>query len=95
VLGNTAQIPSSFGTQIGCLEVVDKGGAEILPVVDGAGSNSFEPVQHLVTHHHREVGRHDVAVAVDSSYRDGVGVDPSCGVGVAVELIDVDGLERG
>jgi hypothetical protein len=37
LLGDTAKIPSSLGVRTGCLEVVGKGGAEILPAVDGAG----------------------------------------------------------
>ena len=35
-LCDAAQIPSSFGTQAGCLVVLDEGGAEILPAVDRA-----------------------------------------------------------
>jgi hypothetical protein len=47
-----------------------------------------------VTHHHQEVGRHDVIVAVGGLHGDGVGVDPCLGVGVAIEFVDVDRLER-
>jgi hypothetical protein len=70
--------------------VVDKGGAEILPAVDGASSKSLEPVEHLADHHHRDVGRHDVVVAVGSSDDDGARVQPCLQVGVAVELVDAD-----
>jgi hypothetical protein len=92
LLGDAAQISSGFGTRARRLEVVDKGGAKILPAVDGAGSKTFQQVQCLVTHHHREVGHRDVVVAVSSMYSDGVGAEPHLGVGVAVELVDATGL---
>jgi hypothetical protein len=41
LLGDTAQISSGFGTRTGCLEVVDEGGAEVLPAVDGARAKSL------------------------------------------------------
>ena len=72
-LRDAAQIPSSFGTQVGCLVVLDEGGAEILPVADPAGRKGFQLVEHLAAHHHREVRRHDVVVAVGSSDGDGIG----------------------
>jgi hypothetical protein len=34
LLGDTAQIPSGFGTRTGCLKVVDECGAEVLSAVD-------------------------------------------------------------
>ena len=34
VLRDAAQIPSGFGTRVGCLVVLDEGGAKILPAVD-------------------------------------------------------------
>jgi hypothetical protein len=75
--------------------VFDEGRVKILPAVDGAGSKSLKPVQSLAAHHHWEVGRHDVVVAIGSSYGDGVGAESSPGVGVAVELVDADWLKRG
>ena len=44
LLHDTCQIPSGFGTRAGCLVVLDEGSAEILPTVDGAGRERFEPV---------------------------------------------------
>ena len=67
-----AQIPSGFGAQAGCLVVLDEGGAEVLPVVDRAGRKSFEPIESLTAHHHREVRHHDAVVVVGSSDSDGV-----------------------
>ena len=72
-LCDTAQIPSGFGTQAGCLVVLDEGGAEILPVADPAGRKGFQLVEHLAAHHHREVRRHDIVVVVCSSNGNGVG----------------------
>ena len=73
LLDDTGQIPSGFGTRAGCLVVLDKGVAEILPAVDGAGVKRFELVEGVATHNDREVGRHDVVVTVRSSDGDGVG----------------------
>ena len=44
LLHDAGQIPSSFGAREGCLIVLDEGVAEILPTVDGAGRERFEPV---------------------------------------------------
>ena len=54
------------------LVVLDEGGAEVLPVVDRAGRKSFEPIESLTAHHHREVRHHDAVVVVGSSDSDGV-----------------------
>ena len=80
LLDDTCQIPSGFGTQAGCLVVLDEGISKILPVVDGAGRERFEPVEGVATHHDREVGSHDVIVAAHSSDGDGVGAQPRLGV---------------
>ena len=74
LLDDVGQIPSGFGTRAGCLVVLDKGAAEIMPAVDGAGREPFEPVEGMATHHDREVGNHDVVVTTSSSDGDGVGV---------------------
>ena len=50
LLFDSGQIPSGFGTRAGCLVVLDKGVAEILPAVDGASRERFEPVESLGTH---------------------------------------------
>ena len=43
LLDDAWQIPSGFGTRVGCLVVLDEGAAEILPAVDGvAGSASSQ-----------------------------------------------------
>ena len=34
LLDDACQIPSGFGTRVGCLVVLDEGGAKILPAVD-------------------------------------------------------------
>jgi hypothetical protein len=60
LLDDAGQIPSDFGTRAGCLVVLDKGVAEILPAVDGASRERFEPVEGVATHHDRKVGSHDV-----------------------------------
>jgi hypothetical protein len=75
--------------------VVDEGRVEILLAVDGAGLKSLKPIQGLVAHHHWEVSRHDVIVAVGTMHGDGVSVQPCLGVGVTVELVDADWLEHG
>ena len=80
LLFDAGQIPSGFGTRAGCLVVLDEGVAEILPAVDGAGGERFEPVESLGTHHDRKVGGHDVVVAARSSDGDGVGEQPCLGV---------------
>ena len=72
-LGDTGQIPSGFGTRVGCLVILDEGGADVLPAVDRASRKGFQPVESLAAHHDREVRRHDVVVAVGSSNGDGVG----------------------
>jgi hypothetical protein len=72
---------------------LDEGGTEVLPAVDRAGRKGFEPVLCLTAHHHREVGRHDVIVAVRGSNGDGIVAQPRLGVGFAVKLLDVDRLE--
>ena len=72
-LRDVAQIPSSFGSRAGCLVVLDEGGAEIQPAVDRAGRKSFKLVERMAAHHHREVPRHDVVVAIGNSDGDGVG----------------------
>ena len=33
-LRDAAQIPSTFGARVGCLVVLDEGGAEVLPAID-------------------------------------------------------------
>ena len=48
-LRDGAQIPSGFGTRAGCLVVLDEGIAEILPAIDGASGERFEPVESLGT----------------------------------------------
>ena len=95
LLDDAGQIPSSFGTRAGCLVVLDEGAAEILPTVDGAGRERFEPVEGVATHHDREVGSHDVIVAAHSSDDDGVGAQPRLGVQLAVVLLDPGWLEGG
>jgi hypothetical protein len=75
--------------------VVDEGGAEVLPAVDGAGLKSFELVQRLAAHHHREVGRHDVVILVGSMYNDGLVADPSLRISVTIDLVNAIWLERG
>ena len=80
LLDDAGQIPSGFGTRAGCLVVLDEGIAEILPAVDGASRECFEPVEGMATHHDREVGSHDVVVATRSSDSDGVGAQPCLGV---------------
>ena len=92
-LRDTAKIPSGFGFRAGCLEVLDEGGAEVLPAVDRAGRKGFEPVLCLAAHHHREVRRHNAVVAVGSSDGDGVRAQPHLGVGFAIKLFDADRLE--
>ena len=77
---DAGQIPSGFGTRAGCLVVLDEGVAEILPAVDGAGRERFEPVEGVATYHDREVGGHDVVVAACSPDSDGVGAQPYLGV---------------
>ena len=79
LLDDAGQIPSGFGTRAGCLVVLDEGAAKILPAVDGAGRERFEPVEGVVTYHDREVGGHDVVVAARRSNDDGVGVEPFLG----------------
>ena len=73
LLYDTCQIPYGFGTRAGRLVVLDEGTAEILPIVDGASRERFEPVEGVAPHHDREVSSHDVVVAARSSYGDGVG----------------------
>ena len=90
---DAAQIPSGFGAWAGCLVLLDEGGAKVLPAVDRAGRKILEPVLCLPAHHHREVCRHDVVVAVRSSDSDGVGAQPCLGVGFAIELFEADRLE--
>jgi hypothetical protein len=41
LLCDAAQIPSGFGTQAGSLEVLDEGGVEVLPAIDGAIKECF------------------------------------------------------
>ena len=60
LLDDACQIPSGFGTQAGCLVVLDEGAVGILPTIDGAGRERFEPVEGVATHHDREVSSHDV-----------------------------------
>ena len=95
LLHDTCQFPSGFGTRTGCLVVLDEGVAEILPAVDGASGERFEPVESLGTHHDREVGGHDVAVATRSSDGDGVGAQPRLRVRLTVVLLDPGRLEGG
>ena len=47
----------------------------------------------MAAHHHREVHRHDVVVAVRSPNGDGVGTQPHLWFGFAIELLDADRLE--
>ena len=47
----------------------------------------------VTTHHDREVGGHDVVVAVHRSDGDGVGAQPRLGVGLAIKFLDADRLE--
>jgi len=58
---------------------LDEGVAEILLAIDGSSRKRFEPVESLGTHHDREVGGHDVIVAVRNSDSDGVGAQPRLG----------------
>ena len=95
LLDDAGQIPSGFGTQAGCLVVLDEGAAKILPAVDGASRERFEPVEGMAAHHDREVGSHDVVVAACSSDGDGVGAQPCLGVQLAVVLLDPGWLEGG
>ena len=95
LLFDAGQIPSGFGTRAGCLVVLDEGMAEILPAVDGAGREHFEPVEGVATHHDREVGSHDVVVATGSSDGDGVGAQPRLGVRLTIVLLDPGWLEGG
>ena len=92
-LRDASQIPSGFGARAGCLVVLNEGGAEVLPAIDRAGRKRLEPVLCLPAHHHREVCRHDVVVAVRCSDGDGVGAQPCLGVGLAIKLFDADQLE--
>ena len=92
-LRDAAQIPSGFGAGASCLVVLDEGGAEVLAVVDRAGRKGFEPVLCLAAHHHREVRRHDLVVAVRSPNGDGVGTQPRLGVRFTIELFNADCLE--
>ena len=78
LLGHAGQIPSSFETRADYLVVLDEGGAEVLPAIDGAGWKSLQPV---------------VVVAVSCMYRDGVGAQPRLGVGLTVEPLETNGLE--
>ena len=80
LLFDAGQIPSGFWTWARCLIVLDEGVAEILPAVDGAGGERFKPIESLGTHHDREVGSHDVVVALRSLDDDGVGAQPYLGV---------------
>ena len=54
LLDGAGQIPSGFGTRAGCLVVLDEGVVEVLPAIDGAGGECFEPVESLGTHHDRK-----------------------------------------
>ena len=51
LLDDAAQIPFGFGTQAGCLVVLDKGVAEVFPAIDGAGRERLEPIENLAAHH--------------------------------------------
>ena len=93
LLRDAAHIPSGFGARAGCLVVLDEGGVDVLLAIDRAGRKRLEPVLCLPAHHHREVCRHDVVVAVRCSDGDGVGAQPCLGVGLAIELFDADQLE--
>ena len=95
LLFDAGQIPSGFGTREGCLVVLDEGVAELLPAVDGAGRERFEPVEGMATHHDQEVGSHDVVVTASSSDGDGVGAQQRLGVRLAVVLLDPCRLEGG
>ena len=95
LLDDAGQIPSGFGTRAGCLVVLDEGVAEILPDVNGASGERFEPVESLGTHYDREVGGHDVVVAVRRSDSDGVGAQPRLGVRLTVVLLDPSWFEGG
>ena len=95
LLDDAGQIPSSFGTRARCLVVLDEGAAEILPAVDGAGRERFDPVEGVMAHHDREVGSYDVIVAARSPDGNGVGVQPRLGVRLAVILLDPGWLEGG
>ena len=44
----------------------------------------------MAAHHHWEVCRHDVVVAVRCSDGDGVGAQPCLGVGLAIKLFDAN-----
>ena len=92
-LCNAAQIPSGFGARAGCLVVLDEGSAKVVPAIDRADRKRLEVVLCLPAHHHREVCRHDVVVAICYSNGDGVGAQPCFGVGLAIELFDADRLE--
>jgi hypothetical protein len=47
----------------------------------------------LPAHHHREVCRHDVVVAVRCSDGDGVGAQPCLGIRLTIEFFDANQLE--
>ena len=93
LLFDAGQIPSGFGTRVGCLVILDEGGADVLPAIDRAGRKGFQPVESPAAHHDREVRRHDVVVAIGSSNSDGGGAQPRLGVGLAIEFLDADRLE--
>jgi hypothetical protein len=93
LLDEAGQIPSGFGTQVGCLVVLDEGAVEILSAVDGADWERFEPVEGVMTHHDREVGGHDVIVVARGPDGNGVGAQPRLGVRLTVVLLDLGWLE--
>ena len=95
LLDDAGQIPSGFGTWAGCLVVLDKGVAEILPTIDGASRERLELVEGVATHHDREVGSHDVVVVARSSDGDGVDAQPRLGVRLTIILFDHGWLEGG
>jgi hypothetical protein len=75
--------------------MVDEGRVEILPAVVGARLKSLKQVQSLPAHHHRELGCHDVVVAIGSLYGGGVDAEPCPGVRVTIKLVDPEWLEHG
>jgi len=95
LLDDAAQIPSGFGTRVGCLVVLDEGVVEVLLAIDGAGRERLEPVEILAAHHDREVGSHDVVVTVRRSNGNGAGAQPRLSVRLTVVLLDADWLEGG
>ena len=69
--------------------------AEGVLVVNGVGVKALEPFQCHFAHEEREVGAHDVMVAVDSADGRAAHAEPCSRVRLAVVLLDVIGFEVG